>query len=323
MKRIFLFIAALTILQSLSIGESGAAVTDRVVAVVNGDAITLYDLNAAMAPVLQRIDALYKGPNKDKVIDDARATILNRLIVDRLIDQEAKKYGTTMKDDDVMSTIRGMLAGQNLSMQEFEARLAKSGMTFEQYKEKTKEQLLKQRILKYEVNFKVSVSDDEIGEYYRKHRNEYEGKDAVRIKQILLPFPKDSDGRQKEGLWEDAEQIHNSLMAGGTFDSVAAKFSQNPRVQAMGDMGFLEKGAMVPEVDQVAFSLKVNEISPVIESSLGYHIIQITDKRGEGLKTIESVRNEIKLKIEEEKMEKKFEEWVEGLKKKSLIEIKS
>ncbi len=322
MKKIFLLFAMMAWLVS-GLEASGAVVTERVIAVVNGDAITLYDLDMAMEPVLKRIHEFYKGSNKDKVIADARQSVLNRLIVDRLIDQEAKKYGTTMKDDDVMTAIRGMLAGQNLSMEEFQARLAKSGMTLDQYKEKTKEQMLKSRILKFEVNYKVSVSDQEIGEYYGKHRDEYEGKDAVRIKQILLPFPKGADGRRKEMLWTEAEKIHRSLMAGEPFDAVAARYAQNQQVVAMGDMGFLEKGTMVSEVDQIAFRLQVKEISPVIESSIGYHIIQVTDKRGEGLKSIESVRNEIKLKIEEEKMEKKFDEWVDGLKKKSLIEIKS
>jgi len=228
-----------------------------------------------------------------------------------------------MKDDDVMSTIRGMLASQNMTMEQFEARLAKGGMTFEQYKERTKEQLLKTRILKFEVNYRVSISDDEIGEYYRKHRDEYEGKDAVRIKQILVPFPKDADRHQKEKLKEQAELIHKDLIAGGPFNAVAANYAKNPQIVVMGDMGFIEKGTMVTAVDQIAFRMKVNDISPVIESPIGYHIIQVIDKRGEGQKSIESVRNEIKLKLEEEKMEKKFEEWVNGLKKKSLIEIKS
>jgi parvulin-like peptidyl-prolyl isomerase len=321
LKTIYTFLAVITLLLA-SISEPCAAVTERVIAVVNGDAITFYELNAAMEPVLKRIEALYKGPNKDKVIAEARESILNRLIVDRLIDQEAKKYGTSIKDEDIMSTIRGMLTNQKISMEEFTARLAKGGFTFEQYKEKTKEQMLKQRILKFEVNYKVSVSDEEIGEYYRKHRDEYEGKDAVRIKQILLPFPKDADQRQKEKLRTEAELIHKSLMAGDSFDQTVAKYAQKQGVQAMGDMGFLEKGAMVSEVDQIAFRMKVNEISPVIESPVGYHIIQVIDKRGEGLKSIESVRNEIKIKIEDEKMEKKFDEWVEGLRKKSLIEIK-
>ncbi|MDQ5988520.1 MAG: Chaperone SurA [Syntrophus sp. SKADARSKE-3] len=322
MKRKYLFFVAV-VFYLMGSGELYAAVTDRIIAVVNGDAITLYELNMAFEPLLKRINDNYNGPNKEQVVAEARKSMLNRLIVDRLIDQEAKKYGTTMKDDDVMSTIRGMLASQNMTMEQFQARLAKGGLTFEQYKERTREQLLKTRILKFEVNYKVSVSDEEIGEYYRKHRDEYEGKDAVRIKQILLPFPKDADRRQREKLKEQAEIIHKEFIAGNAFNAVAVKYAKNPQVVAMGDMGFLEKGTMVSEVDQIAFRLNVNEISPVIESPMGYHIIQVTDKRGEGLKSIEAVRNEIKLKIEEEKMEKKFEEWVDGLKKKSLIEIKS
>jgi parvulin-like peptidyl-prolyl isomerase len=79
---------------------------------------------------------------------------------------------------------------------------------------------------------------------------------------------------------------------------------------------------MLPAVEGVAFSLKKDEISKVIESPVGLHIIQAIDRRGAGIKPIESVREEIKAKLEEEKIDKKYEEWIKELRKKSLIEIK-
>ncbi|MHB8772259.1 MAG: peptidylprolyl isomerase, partial [Syntrophales bacterium] len=89
-----------------------------------------------------------------------------------------------------------------------------------------------------------------------------------------------------------------------------------------GDVGFVEKGMMLPEVEDVAFSLPLNQISPVIESPVGFHIVRVIDRRGEGLKSIESVRDEIREKLEMEKVEKKFEEWLAALRGKSHIEIK-
>ena len=79
---------------------------------------------------------------------------------------------------------------------------------------------------------------------------------------------------------------------------------------------------ILPEVETVAFSLPLNQISGVIESSVGFHIIQVIDRRGAGIKAIESVREEIREKIDQEKMEKKFGEWLEDLRTKSHIEIK-
>jgi parvulin-like peptidyl-prolyl isomerase len=98
------------------------------------------------------------------------------------------------------------------------------------------------------------------------------------------------------------------------------KYSQGPEAQQGGDIGFIEKGVIIPEVEKAAFSLPLEQISNVIESSLGFHIIKVIDKRGAGLKKIESVREEIKTKLEDEKLEKKYDEWISAVRKKSFIE---
>lgn len=87
-------------------------------------------------------------------------------------------------------------------------------------------------------------------------------------------------------------------------------------------LGFIERGLILPEVEDAAFRLPLEEISPIIESSIGFHIIKVTDKKGAGVKSLESVRDEIKEKILEEKGEKRYEGWIQELRKKSHIEIR-
>ncbi|MDP1991928.1 MAG: peptidylprolyl isomerase [Syntrophales bacterium] len=178
------------------------------------------------------------------------------------------------------------------------------------------------RLVQREIKSKVAVSDEEIGEYYRKHREDYEGKDSVRIKQILLPLTKEVDPAAKEKLRADAAGIHKRLLAGEPFDLLSAQYSQGAAAAAGGDIGYIEKGVILHEVDEVAFSLPLNQISGIIESPVGFHIIQVIDRRGGGIKAIESVREEIRERIDQEKMEKKFGEWLEELRTRSHIEIK-
>ncbi|MGZ3607712.1 MAG: peptidylprolyl isomerase, partial [Syntrophales bacterium] len=165
-------------------------------------------------------------------------------------------------------------------------------------------------------------TEEEIGEYYRKNRDAYEGKEAVRIKQILILFPKGADARTKAKLREEMDAIHKRLLKGEQFELLAVEYSQRHSVATFSDLGFLEKGSMLPDVEVVAFSLKKDEISNVIESPVGLHVIQALDRRGAGIKPIESVREEIKAKLEEEKIDRKYEDWIKELRKKSLIEIK-
>jgi parvulin-like peptidyl-prolyl isomerase len=126
----------------------------------------------------------------------------------------------------------------------------------------------------------------------------------------------------KEKLRADVDQIRRRLLAGEPFEVLSARYSQGPAAAAGGDIGFIEKGMILHEVEEVAFSLPLQQISDVIESTAGFHIIQVIDRRGEGIKAIESVREEIRAKIEQEKMDKKSTEWLDDLRTKSHIEIK-
>jgi len=200
--------------------------------------------------------------------------------------------------------------------------LAKEGTTLEAYRNEIREQMVRMRILRRDVRSKIAISEEEIGAYYLKHREDYEGKEAVRIKQILLPYPGGLDEEGKKKLREQAETIRQRIIAGESFDLMAATYSQGPAAAQGGDLGFIEKGLMLPEVDRVAFSLKQDEVSELVESSLGLHLLKLVDKRGAGVKPIEAVRQEIVDRLEEGKLEVKYEDWMEGLRKRSHIEIR-
>jgi parvulin-like peptidyl-prolyl isomerase len=299
-----------------------STVVDRIVAVVNDDIVTLSELENAFQPYQKRIIDTYRGPDRDKVIADSRNMMLNRMIENRLIQQRAAKTGIAVKDEEVMNTIQDLLRRRNIPMVELSKTLEREGSSLDVYKQEMKDQITRMRLLRRELKAKILVSDEEIGAHYAKHRHEYEGREAVRIKQILILLPRNTDPALQAKLQADAENIHKRLMDGEPFDLLAAQFSQGPSAATGGDIGFLEKGMMLPEVDVVAFRLAKDEISKVIISEIGFHIIQVIDRRGAGAKPIEAIREEIKAKLEEEKMEKGYEEWMVDLRKRSHVEIK-
>jgi parvulin-like peptidyl-prolyl isomerase len=319
-KKLFLILWGVILLCA----PAGAEVVDRIIAVVNDDIITLYEFNAAFEPYLKNIENTYKGNDKETVIKQTRSAFLQRLIDNILIEQEGKKSGTgiIIKDEEVMDVIRDIMTKQKLSMQDFLKNLAKEGNSLDSVKKEIRTQMMRARLLRREIKSKVIVTDEEIGEYYNKNRQDYEGKETVRIKQLLLLIPPNADSAAIAKVRTGAMQLHKRVMAGESFDLLIVKYSQGPAAAQGGDVGFVGRGTIIPEVEKVAFSLPVGQISEVIESGVGFHIIQVVDKKGAGLKPITAVREEIKTKIEDEKLDKKFEEWIASIRAKAHIEVK-
>ncbi len=326
MKVLKLKICLTTILAILLVcGTVAAEVADRIVAVVNDEIITLGELNRAFEPYAKNIAATYKGNDMETVLQQNKAVFLQRLIEQILIEHEAKKAGpvfSTVKDEEVMAAIMDMLTKNNMSMDKYLKKLASEGKTLHAVKKDISSQILRMRLLRREVQSKIVVTDEEIGEYYDQHRQEYEGKDAVRIRQILLTAPADKDERTRASAREQARQLHERILKGESFERLAAQYSKEPAAAQGGDIGFVARGSILPNVEKVAFDLPVGQVSEVIETELGFHIIMVIDKRGAGLKSMPVVRNEIKAKIENEKLSKKYDEWINDIRKKSFVDIR-
>lgn len=303
----------------------GAGVVDKVVAVVNDEIITLAEFNTAFDPVQKNIEANYKGPDKGALINQYKEVVLKRLVDNLLIEQEAKKLGKNIaiKDEEVMDVIRDMIAKKKSNMEEFKKNLAREGSSLESLKKDIRSQMLRMKLLRWEIKSKVMVSDEEIGEYYDKNRQDYEGREAVRLKQIFLAIPAKADKQTKAKIKAEAEKLRKRALSGEQFEMLAVKYSQGPGAEQGGDIGFVEKGTILVAVEKAAFNLPMGQLSEVIESDLGFHIIMAVDKKGAGLKPIAAVREEIRAKIEDEKLEKKYEEWINSVRKKTFIEIKA
>ena len=306
----------------LCTAPAAAEVMDGIAAVVNDEVITLSEYNTALSTVVKRVQRNYPGASRDEILQQIRQPILENMINDILLKQEAKRLGIVVKDEEVNASVKSVLEKRNLTMESLEELLAKDNMTFDQYKEGVRMDILKSRVIGREIRAKVAVSNDEIGNYYRDHRSEYEGKEAVRLKQIVILVPEDADATFREQHKAEAEEVLKKLKEGRSFEEMAHQYARGPARGMNGDIGFVEKGTLLPPVDAAAFQLMVGQISGVVESPIGYHILQAVEKRGGGTKTMAAVRDEIEERIAREKAEKRFGEWMTELRKKSFIEIR-
>lgn len=301
-----------------------AEVVDRIVAVVNEEIVTLSEFNAAFEPYARQIKESYKGPDMEKAMEQNRRMFLLRYVDNILIEQEAKKSHSpiVVKDEEVMSALKDILSKRQTNMDDFVKSLAKEGKTLEMVKKEIRSQMVRMRLLRREVQSKIIVSDEEIGEYYNHHREDYEGKEAAHIKEIFLKYPPKASKTVKAQVKNEAYNLRKRIEKGEAFELIAAKYSQGAAASQGGDIGFVERGVVLPELESVIFNLPVGKISAPIETDAGVYIFAVVDKRGAGLKPIEVVRQEIKAKLEEEKLEKKYDEWISSVRNKSYIDIR-
>jgi peptidyl-prolyl cis-trans isomerase C len=174
---------------------------------------------------------------------------------------------------------------------------------------KITEQILVQVLIEREILDKVKITDEEIAEYYEENMDSFIEKEQVHLFNILLETE------------EEAQAILEQLKAGGDFSEIAIEKSTGPSAAQGGDLGYLTKGTIIPEIEDVVFALEVEELSEVIKTDFGFHILKITEKKPEIVKTIEEVEENIIETLLPVKQKEAFENLLEELKGKAEIEI--
>ena len=170
-------------------------------------------------------------------------------------------------------------------------------------------QILIQALIEKEVLDTTEVSDDEAREYYNINPEEFTEKEQVYLFHILVETE------------EDANAIREELNSGMDFSEVAKEKSTGPSAPNGGELGYISKGSIIPEIEEIVFSLEIDEISEIVKTDYGFHILKITDKKPEELKKYESVKENIVQTLLPEKQKEAFEKLIENLKAGVTIEI--
>jgi peptidyl-prolyl cis-trans isomerase SurA len=258
-----------------------AELVDKIVAKVGTDIILLSDLQKELAQ-MQR--AGYLDENTDPRM------VLEEMVNQKLIIQKAKDLKLTVNEDEIKSMAENYLKkikAQYPSPAAFSTDLKNSKLTesdlLQFYKDMLTEQSLIDQILKREITSKVSVSEAEVEHFYN------ETKDSLAVKPVswelglIVREIKPSEATKQAKLAE-IKEIQNRLKNGEDFATIAKNESDCPSKEVGGDLGFVKKGQMVKPFEDAAFALKLGEISDIVESNYGYHIIKLEEKKGEEIR---------------------------------------
>ncbi len=326
LRYFFLFIFSLTSLLTAMPPSplfGATEVLDKVVAVVNDEVITQSELDQFLAPIYDQYKSnnLSQGELASKM-NEARQSLLNQLIEDKLVYQEAKRLGVQVTEEEVTARLNEFK--EKFKSDDFEKLLVSQGLTISKLRDRYREQLAIQKLHQHEVRSKVIVTPKDIEGYYRSHLDKFSKKESVRARTITIRKSEDPVKKKEEDAMAkaSADEILRQLYGGANFEDLAKQYSQDTKAASGGELGIVERGDLVNPIDGVVFNLKPGEISPVLETDMGFHIFKIEEKNEQETKTMEAVRDQIQDLVFREKSHIRFKEWMEELKKNAYISIR-
>jgi len=256
---------------------------DRVVAVVNDEAITQYDLDDAKRIVLQQLKQQNVQPPAQDVLDKQ---VLERMMTERSLLQFAKENGVKVDDTMIERAILRIAQENKLSAEDFRKALAKENIDYPRYREDVRHELTVQRLREREVDSKITVSDAEVEQYLAMLKSQSGGEAEYKLAHILVMVPEQASADQIDARKRRAEDALRALKNGADFAQVAAGFSDASDALGGGNLGW-RSGARLPTVfaDEVR-AMQVGQISAITRSAAGFHIVKLLDKRSRNEPTV-------------------------------------
>lgn len=300
---------------------------DKIVAVVNDEVVTLSELQDAIGPYEQQIrQARYPPQDEAKLLANVRKDILNKMVEQKLADQESKRLGLEVSEGEIDVRIEEIKTRQGLTDEQLRAALAEEGRSLEVYRKWLKEQLLRANLVNVQVKSKIAITEKEIRDFYEKNRSKYDGKTKYHLSAILIgggpsDTVKTEDPAVKADLKTKAEEAAAKLRAGETFAQIAKKYSNDPTSASGGNLGWFFLDELAPEVKDAILKMKANEVSPLLDTKSGYQILMLNAVETEPGRTLDSVRPEIQDELFGKIVEEKYSTWLKALRERSYIRI--
>jgi len=289
-----------------------ATVVNRIVATIDGEPLTLYEL----AEFRQRTAQAQQLPP----IDDA--ALLEVLITDRIIAKEIREQGIVVQDEEVAQYIEGIRVRNQLTEEQLHAAVEQQGMTWEQYQKQVREDLQKVQLINREVRGKVNVTPEDVERYYEAHRDEYETPAQVTISHIVLLVPRDATPQRIDSTMSRAQEIYRKLEDGADFAEMAREYSEDAAAKDGGLLGTFDRGDMLEEFEKVVEKLEPGEFSEPIRTRVGVHIVRLDERVGTGHQPLDSLAEGIKEQLYSKAMEERYDRFLrEDLRKRHHVEI--
>jgi peptidyl-prolyl cis-trans isomerase SurA len=307
------------VIERAPIADDQQNLLERVVAVVNNDAITLGELEEALAAA--RADSRQRSQSSDE--QKMKHEFLNRFIESRLQLQEAEREKITVEEAEIDEELLDRIKKSNVKdLEEFKSLIKAQGINYDSVRKRMRDTIKTSKIVRRKVAIRVTVTDAEIDRYLDENRAKLETGLGYHARHILIA----PEGVLTDAAWEAAriraELVRNQLREGADFAELATKHSADATAKDGGDLGTLKRGELTQEIESRILALKPGEISEPYRSDLGFHIFRLESKdtlEGDG---VTRARQQIREILFRQKYDARLDAWLREIRERAIIEVR-
>jgi peptidyl-prolyl cis-trans isomerase SurA len=292
----------------------GAEVVNRIVASVDGDPITLYELNKFISDKSSQVPNMRGISNKDA---------LQALITEKLVEKEIVARGIRIRDEDIDHYIDRIKQQNHIDDEQLREALKQQGLDYAQYRQQIRGEIEKVQLLNKEIRAKVTISPEDVSRYYEAHKKDYERPGVIKVRQITLRLDPDAPEPIATAVMDRMEDIRKRLVKGEDFATLAKQVSEDPLAAEGGDLGELQPSKLLPEFEGPLSKMKEGEISEPIRTKMGVHLVKLEKRIAEVYQPESEVAADIKEKLYNEELDERYRRWIlEDIQKHHYVEIK-
>jgi peptidyl-prolyl cis-trans isomerase C len=287
-----------------------------VVAKVNGEPIEKWEFENA----IRSVEARAGGPVPAERRDEILRGVLDQLVAFHLLAQEAHARKLVVADADVDAQLADIRRGFP-SEDVFKQEMSKQGVSLDQIKSQARMRLEVSKLIDAEITAKIAVPDADVDAFYKQNPERFKQNESVHASHILIGVPQNATPQQKAQAKSAAQDALKKARAGADFAALAKERSNDSSAQNGGDLGFVPRGQTVPAFEDAAFKLKPGQMSGVVETQFGYHIIKVHEHRDARTAPFAEVSAQIKQFLEQGQRETKLQQFVETARARARIEV--
>ncbi len=303
----------------LPLGKTFAAETcNRVVAVVNDDVITLHELYKRVKEVTG-MDPENLREQSRRRYEEVNRRILDSLINERIAQERIRQLDIQVTDQEVNDAIQRIRKDNHWSTEELRTMVQAQGMTWEEYQQKIREDIQRQKLINFEVKSRIIIRDEQIEKYYEENKDRFTQEGGVEIATIFLA--KNNSNENGSKVREKAEQILQEIRNGGDFEELARRHSDGPGAREGGYIGRFRLQDLDPLIRETVENTPPGGVGDLVAKPNGYQIVKVLSKRGGGVLPLEEVRDAIYNTLLREEIDRRYAAWIRELRENTYTKI--